>query len=73
MGERFSWANLFSDFQSREIDTEELETMIREVVEREHPNDPIKDIKYNDNGVDIVLESGDEIGIEVDWNEIILS
>ncbi len=73
MGERFSWVNLFSDFQSREIDTEELETMIREVVEREHPNDPIEDIKYNDNGVDIVLESGDEIGIEVDWNEIILS
>ena len=72
MAERFVFGNLFSDFQSREIDTKELESMIRETVEREHPDDPIADLEYNDDGIDITLESGAEIGIEIDWNEIIL-
>jgi hypothetical protein len=73
MGERFSWGNLFTEFQSREIDAEELESIIKDTVEREHPDDSVVDIKYTDEGIDVVLESGDEIGIEVDWNEIILS
>lgn len=73
MSERFSWANLFSNFQSREIDTEELEAMIKSVIEKEYPDDTIKDIIYNEKGIDVILDSCDEISIEIDWNEIILS
>ena len=71
----FSWASLFSDreFQSREIDTEELETIVRDAVEREHKGDPVKELKYNDEGIEIILESGQVIGIDVDWHEIVLT
>jgi hypothetical protein len=71
--QQISWTNLFSGFQSREIDTEELEMIIRETVEREHPDDPIVDLKYDDEGINITLDSGDEVSIEIDWNEIVLT
>jgi len=72
---KFSWATLFSDpdFEAREIDTEELESIIRDTVLREHPGDKIKDLQFTDDGIEVIMESGDEIEIEVDWNEIILS
>jgi len=70
---KFSWENLFSKFESREIDTEELENIIKETVLREHPMDTIKDLRYTDDGIDVIMDSGEEIEIEVDWNEIILA
>ena len=71
---KFFWENLFSDeFQSREIDTEELEDIITDAVARECPGDAIEELKYTDDGIEVVLESGDIIEIEVDWNEIILA
>lgn len=73
MTNKFSWTSLFSDFQSREIDTDELETLIEEVVARECPGEAIEDMEYTDDGITIVLDSGQIIEIEVDWNEIILS
>lgn len=73
MDDRFSWGNIFTKFQSREIDTEELESIIRSAVENEHPGDAIVEVNYTDEGIDVLLDSGVEIGIEVDWNEIILS
>ena len=70
---KFSWENLFSKFESREIDTEELENIIKETVLHEHPMDTIKDLRYTDDGIDVIMDSGEEIEIEVDWNEIILA
>jgi len=70
---KFSWSNLFSDFESREIDTKELENIIKDTVLREHPGDDIKELKYTEDGIEVIMDSGEEIEIEVDWNEIILS
>lgn len=70
---QLSWVDLFSEFQSREIDVEELEDMITEVVERECPSQSIEDILYNDDGIEVMLDDGEIIIIDVDWNEIILT
>ena len=73
MNKRFSWESLFSTFKSREIDTEELEGLVRDAVLREHPMDTIKNLKYTEDGIEIIMESEEEIEIEIDWNEIILT
>jgi len=70
---RFSFSSLFSDFESREIAAEELESIIKDTVLREHPGDTIKELQYTEDGIEIVMDSGEEIAIDVDWNEIILS
>lgn len=69
----FSWLNIFSEFESREIDIEELENIIEEAVIKEHPGDTIKKFEYTENGIEIIMKSGREIEIEIDWNEIVLS
>lgn len=71
--EKFSWEKLFAEFQSREIDTEELEDFIKEIILQEHPGDTIEDLKYTDDGVEVTMDSGEEVEIEIDWNEIILA
>lgn len=70
---KLSWTKLFSEFESREIDTKELEGIIRDAVLREHPGDTIKELEYNEDGINIVMDSGEEIFVEIDWNEFILS
>lgn len=72
---RISWTSLFTGqkFQSGEIDKEEFETIIRETVQKEHPNETISDLKYKEQGVEVVLDNGDIIDIEVDWQEILLT
>lgn len=70
---QFSWTDLFSDFEAREIDTEELENIIVEVVGGACPDQSIEDIQYSDEGIEVVLDNGEAIFIDVDWNEIILT
>jgi hypothetical protein len=60
-------------FQSSGIDSEELERIIRETVEREYPLDSIKDLKYTEDGIEVYLDDGEIIEIEIDWNEIVVS
>ena len=72
MSKKFSLASLFPDFHSSEIDNKELERIIKDAVKRECPGDDIKKLEYTEDGIDILLESGDEIEIEVDWQEIIV-
>lgn len=70
----FSWKNLFSDeFQSGEIDIEELENIVRDAIARECHSDDVTDINYNKDGLEVILKSGNIVEIEVDWNEIILT
>lgn len=69
----FSWLNIFSEFESREIDIEELENIIKETVIKEHPGDIIKKFEYAEDCIEITMKSGKEIEIEIDWNEIVLS
>jgi hypothetical protein len=73
MDKRFSISNLFPDFHSSPIDTEELEKIIRDAVKRDSPRDPIEDMEYTEDGVVVTLDSGQKIEIEIDWNEIILA
>jgi hypothetical protein len=62
------------EFQSGEMEVEELKRIITEVVNDTYPDDEIKTIKINNEGmIDVVLSSGEEIEIEIDWNEIILT
>lgn len=74
MGNIFKFdKELFTKFHSSEIDSKELENIIKDAVKQEHPLEAIKNIKYTEDGVTVILDSGQEIDIEIDWNEIILS
>jgi len=69
---KFSLAGLIPDYSS-DIDTEELERIVKDAVKRHSPGDEIKEWKYTEDGIEITLDSGEKIEIEVDWNEIILT
>jgi len=67
--------SLFGDqhvFEEGHIGTKEFEQLIRDTVSQEHPLDPIVKFDYEAGGVVIVLESGETIEIQVDWQEFIL-
>ncbi len=65
--------SFFSDFHSSGIDKKEFEDMIKEAVKNEHPSNIIKNIKYLKNGIEVILDDGEVIEIEIDWNEVIIS
>ena len=68
-----SLASFFPDFRSSEIDSNELEDMIKDAVRKESPESgEVKEIKYTDDGVDVILENDGIIEIEIDWQEIII-
>lgn len=69
---KFSIATIFPGFYSGEIDEADLEKIIQDVVGEDHPLDKIKNMKYTKDGVIIVLDSGQVIEIDIDWDEIIL-
>lgn len=66
------WWKLNSKFYSSEISVEDLEKILEEAVRKEHPNEPIKTIEYEDDGVNLTLDGGQEIFVELDWNEFIV-
>lgn len=69
-------SNLFADrpeFQSGRIDIGEFEQIIRDTIAQEHPLDPILAFDYTEDGLIVLLESGERIEIQVDWQEFILS
>jgi hypothetical protein len=72
----FNITNLFPEdhkFQQGHIETDEFEKALRDTVAQEHPLDPIKTFDYTEEGVEITLESGEVIEVQVDWQEFILS
>jgi len=75
MANRFTLADIFSnaEFQSGSIERKELESLLKDAVDKLHPDESIKKFKYGKNGVEIILESGDKIQVDIDWNEISLS
>lgn len=66
--------NLFPDqkFHTSGITHKELEEVLREIVAREHPLDPVKSLDYTEDGVTIELQSGEIIEVEIDWDEFLL-
>jgi predicted small metal-binding protein len=69
---QFDIGNLFP-FQSSNIDIDELEKIIKDAVRKEHPLQTISEIEYTEDGVAVTLDNGQEIDIDIDWDEIILS
>ena len=67
------WKSHAKGFHTVNVNPEEIETIIKETVAQEHPGDPIKTFEYKDYGIDVILESGQIIHIEIDWEEFILS
>ena len=64
---------LLGKFHSTEMDVDELKKLIKDFILETHPGDKIKSLDINDKGlIDVTLEGGEEIEIEVDWNELVL-
>ena len=72
MYNQFSFTNLFPNFKTGDLDQEELERIIRDAVARECPENSIVGLDYSEDGIEVKLDNGDLIEIEIDWNEIIL-
>jgi hypothetical protein len=70
---KFDFRQLLGEFHSAEMDVKELKKLIESFVEEAHPGDKIESFEINNDGlVDIRLVSGEEIEIEIDWNEVVL-
>jgi len=62
-----------NDFHSENIGVEELKSLIIDIVRDTHPNDKVSKIEVDDDGTLLIkLDSGEEIGLEIDWNETVL-
>jgi len=60
-------------FHTTQIDAEEFKSLVADIIADTHPDDDIVDFTINNDGiVEIKLASGEELEIEVDWNEIML-
>lgn len=70
---KYSKQLLGEKFHSNEMDTGEFKKLIKDFISDTHPDDDIESMEINEKGfVDIKLSSGEEIEIEIDWNELIL-
>lgn len=67
------WWSLNGKFYSSEVTVEDLEKILQEAVGKEHPNEKIETIKYEDDGINLTLNNGQEIFVEVDWEELIIT
>lgn len=61
-----------SDFNSVEVDSAEFKKIIEGFIKDMKPEAIIKSYKVDGNGVNVLLESGEVIEIEIDWNEFII-
>lgn len=62
---------MFMPFEPGKIARKEIEKIIIEEVNKhkDNPKDKIIKISYSDEGVEVILSSGDKINIRIDWNE----
>lgn len=59
------------DFHSTDLSPKELKRIIRELVRENLPNDEVKSIDIDFDGiVKIETKNGEKIEIEIDWEEI---
>ena len=68
---KYSKQLLGEKFHSNEMDTEDFKKLIKDFISDTHQDDEVESIEINEKGlIDIKLKSGEEIEIEVDWNEV---
>lgn len=60
------------DFHSIELDTKEFKKLVEEFIHDTYPDEDMSDFDVHEDGVSITLGNGEEIEIEVDWNEFII-
>lgn len=60
------------EFHSIEMDTEEFRRMIEDFVSDTYPDHSISNFDVVDDGVNIVLDNGEKVDIEIDWNEFVI-
>lgn len=67
-----SWDQVRS-FYSDKLSKDEFKQMISEVISETHPGRQVKGFRVNlDKIVEVVLDDGEIVEIEVDWDEVIL-
>lgn len=60
-------------FHSTEINVDDLKKLINDFVKEAYPGGEIESFDISESGmIDIKLVNGEQIEIEVDWNELIL-
>lgn len=60
-------------FHSNKMNIKDLKQLIKDFISDTHPNIAIDSIDINNDGIiDVKLHNGEEIEIEVDWNELVL-
>jgi len=59
-------------FHSIEMDTKEFKKLVEDFIHDTYPDESISDFEVDDDGVRIKLDSGEEIEIEIDWNEFVI-
>lgn len=70
---KFPKQMLGEEFHSSEMDTEDFKKLIEDFISDTNPGDEVESISIGDEGlVDVKLKSGEELEIEIDWNELVL-
>lgn len=57
------------EFNSTHINKGEFEQLVSDIVQAEHPKESVENIIYKEDGVEVKLDNGEIIDIEVDWEE----
>jgi len=60
------------EFKSVEIDSEELKKIIEEFLKDTHPDREITRFTIEDEGISVILDTGERVEIKIDWNELIV-
>lgn len=59
-------------FHSIELDTDEFKKLVEDFIHDMYPDESVSDFEVDDDGVRIKLNNGEEIEIEIDWNEFVI-
>lgn len=60
------------DFRCVEVNMKDLKNIIKDFIKGAYPEQEIDVLETNDDGILIILSNGQEIEIEIDWNELVI-
>lgn len=63
---------LFEKFVSTDISAEEMQDIIHRLIEENYPGATIRDLIANDDGLQIILDNGEVLEIDIDWDEFLI-
>ena len=65
-------AVLLEKFVSADIGADEVQEIIQKLIEENYPGATIRDLAANDDGLQIILDNGEVLEIDIDWNEFLI-